>query len=145
VPAALRTRAAAATVWYLRLLAVLNIAAVVSLPFREEVHEHNGGEFFTPYLATAGLGSAALALFLAVVMRRRKRAAWVFNLLLAGPLCCLYALALTTDRYGEHLFNWLSTTLTGLFVAALLIGRREFDAIGDDSVAEIVVSRRVGS
>src|SRR3954447_6722156 len=72
----LRARAATATVWYLRLLAALNIAAVVSLPFREEVHEHNAGEYFTPYLATAGLVSAVLASFLAVVMRRRKRAAW---------------------------------------------------------------------
>ncbi|GHE86554.1 membrane protein [Streptomyces spiralis] len=129
----LRERAAAATVWYLRLLAVLNIVAVLSLPFREEVHEHNGGEFFTPYLATAGLVSAALALFLAMVMRRRKRAAWVFNLLLAGPLFALYVLALTQDRFQDHLFNWLSATLTGLFVAALVIGRREFNAIGDRS------------
>ncbi|GHI05823.1 hypothetical protein AQI88_09705 [Streptomyces cellostaticus] len=129
----LRGRAAAATVWYLRLQALFNIVAVLSLPFREEVHEHNAGEFFTPYLATAGLVSAALALFLAVVMRRRKRAAWVFNLLLAGPLFCLYALALTRDPYREHVFNWLSAALTGLFVAALLIGRREFEAIGDRS------------
>ncbi|MEV6838152.1 phosphatidylglycerol lysyltransferase domain-containing protein [Streptomyces sp. NPDC051133] len=129
----LRKRAAAATVWYLRLLAVLNIVAVISLPFREEVHEHNAGEFFTPYLATAGLVSAALALFLAVVMRRRKRAAWVFNLLLAGPLFCLYVLALTRDPFRDHVFNWVSAGLTGLFVAALLIGRREFDAIGDRS------------
>ncbi|MFI1368276.1 phosphatidylglycerol lysyltransferase domain-containing protein [Streptomyces griseochromogenes] len=129
----LRKRAASATVWYLRLQAVLNIVAVLSLPFREEVHEHNAGEFFTPYLATAGLISAALALFLAVVMRRRKRAAWVFNLLLAGPLFGLYVLALTREPYREHVFNWLSAALTGLFVAALLIGRREFDAIGDRS------------
>ncbi|MGW2096421.1 phosphatidylglycerol lysyltransferase domain-containing protein [Streptomyces olivaceoviridis] len=129
----LRTRAATATVWYLRLLAVLNLAAVVSLPFREEVHEHNAGEYFTPYLATAGLVSAALALFLAVVMRRRKRAAWLFNLLLAGPLFGLYAVALTRAPYREHAFNWASTALTGLFVAALLLGRREFDAIGDRS------------
>ncbi|MGW5198005.1 phosphatidylglycerol lysyltransferase domain-containing protein [Streptomyces spiralis] len=129
----LRERAAAATVWYLRLLAVLNIVAVLSLPFREEVHEHNAGEFFTPYLATAGLVSAALALFLAMVMRRRKRAAWVFNLLLAGPLFALYVLALTQDSFQDHLFNWLSAALTGLFVAALVIGRREFNAIGDRS------------
>ncbi|MGV9931547.1 phosphatidylglycerol lysyltransferase domain-containing protein [Streptomyces olivaceoviridis] len=129
----LRTRAATATVWYLRLLAVLNLAAVVSLPFREEVHEHNAGEYFTPYLATAGLVSAALALFLAVVMRRRKRAAWLFNLLLAGPLFGLYSVALTRAPYREHAFNWASTALTGLFVAALLLGRREFDAIGDRS------------
>ncbi|MFJ9814207.1 phosphatidylglycerol lysyltransferase domain-containing protein [Streptomyces sp. NPDC101151] len=140
----LRKRAATATVWYLRLQVVLNIAAVVSLPFREEVHEHNAGEFFTPYLATAGLVSAALALFLAVVMRRRKRAAWVFNLLLAGPLFCLYALALTRDPYREHVFNWLSAALTGLFVAALLVARREFDAIGDRSNPRLALAVGTG-
>ncbi|KUN78310.1 hypothetical protein AQJ66_31415 [Streptomyces bungoensis] len=140
----LRKRAAVATVWYLRLMAVLNIAAVLSLPFREEVHEHNAGEFFTPYLATAGLVSAALASFLAVVMRRRKRAAWVSNLLLAGPLLALYVLALTRDPYGDHFFNWLSTALTGLFVAALLISRREFDAIGDRSNPRLALAVGTG-
>ncbi|WP_436318685.1 phosphatidylglycerol lysyltransferase domain-containing protein [Streptomyces nodosus] len=129
----LRPGAAAATVWYLRLLAVLNIVAVLSLSFREEVHEHNGGEFFTPYLATAGLVSAVLALFLAVVMRRRKRAAWIFNLLLAGPLFVLYVLALTQAPYRRHVFDWISVLLTGLFVAALLLGRGEFRAVGDRS------------
>ncbi|MEU7054982.1 phosphatidylglycerol lysyltransferase domain-containing protein [Streptomyces sp. NPDC046197] len=140
----LRARAAAATVWYLRLLAVLNIVAVLSLPFREEVHEHNAGEFFTPYLATAGLVSAVLALFLAAVMRRRKRAAWVFNLLLAGPLFALYVLALTQDGFQDHLFNWLSAGLTGLFVAALLIGRREFNAIGDRSNPKLALAAGAG-
>lgn len=140
----LRARAASATVWYLRLLAALNIAAVVSLPFREEVHEHNAGEYFTPYLATAGLVSAALAAFLALVMRRRKRAAWAFNLLLSGGLLGLYALALTRDSYREHLFNWLSALLTALFVAALLIGRREFDAIGDRSNPKLALAVGVG-
>ncbi|MGW2934545.1 phosphatidylglycerol lysyltransferase domain-containing protein [Streptomyces sp. NPDC055722] len=131
--ARLRPGAAAATVWYLRLQAVLNIVAVLSLPFREEVHEHNVGEFFTPYLATAGLVSAALALFLALVMRRRKRAAWIFNMMLAGPLFALYVLALTQDGYRQHAFNWISALLTGLFVAALLLGRKEFRAVGDRS------------
>ncbi|MEU6218125.1 phosphatidylglycerol lysyltransferase domain-containing protein [Streptomyces sp. NPDC047022] len=131
--ARLRPGAAVATVWYLRLQAVLNIVAVLSLPFREEVHEHNAGEFFTPYLATAGLASAALALFLAVVMRRRKRAAWILNLLLAGPLFALYVLALTQAEFRHHVLNWISVLLTGAFVAALLIGRREFRAIGDRS------------
>ncbi|GAA2772342.1 phosphatidylglycerol lysyltransferase domain-containing protein [Streptomyces rameus] len=140
----LRARAATTTVWYLRLLAVLNIAAVMSLPFREEVHEHNAGEYFTPYLATAGLGSAALALFLAVVMRRRKRAAWLFNLLLAGSLLALYAVALAHAAYREHAFNWVSAALTGLFVAALLIGRREFDAIGDRSNPRLALAVGVG-
>ncbi|MFF4489603.1 phosphatidylglycerol lysyltransferase domain-containing protein [Streptomyces sp. NPDC001544] len=140
----LRARAASATVWYLRLLAALNIVAVVSLPFRQEVHEHNAGEYFTPYLATAGLVSAALALFLAVVMRRRKRAAWLFNLLCAGALLGLYVIALTRDDYREHLFNWLSALLTALFVAALLIGRREFDAIGDRSNPRLALAVGAG-
>ncbi|WNM29412.1 phosphatidylglycerol lysyltransferase domain-containing protein [Streptomyces sp. Li-HN-5-11] len=136
----LRAGAAAATVWYLRLLALLNIVAVVSLPFREEVHEHNAGEYFTPYLATAGLVSAVLALFLATVMRRRKRAAWLLNLLLAGPLFALYVLALTQDDYQDHPFNWLSAALTGLFVAALLISRREFNAVGDRSNPKLALA-----
>ncbi|MEU0837471.1 phosphatidylglycerol lysyltransferase domain-containing protein [Streptomyces sp. NPDC005969] len=137
-------RAASATVWYLRLLALLNVVAVLSLPFREEVHEHNGGGFFTPYLATAGLVSAALALFLAMVMRRRKRAAWVFNLLLAGPLFALYVLALAQDRYQDHVFNWASAALTGLFVTALLIGRREFHAVGDRSNPRLALAVGAG-
>ncbi|MFG3586006.1 phosphatidylglycerol lysyltransferase domain-containing protein [Streptomyces sp. NPDC047990] len=140
----LRARAAAATVWYLRLLALLNLVAVVSLPFREEVHEHNAGEFFTPYLATAGLVSAALALFLALVMRRRKRAAWIFNMLLAGPLFALYVLALTQAPFRRHAFNWFSTLFTGLFVLALLLGRKEFRAVGDRSNPRLALAVGAG-
>lgn len=140
----IRPRAAAFTVWYLRLLAVLNIVAVISLPFREEVHEHNGGEFFTPYLATAGLISAALALFLALVMRRRKRAAWIFNLLFAGPLLALYTAALTQERYRQHVFNWISALLTALFVLALLLGRKEFQAVGDRSNPRLALAVGAG-
>ncbi|WP_189184148.1 phosphatidylglycerol lysyltransferase domain-containing protein [Streptomyces albiflavescens] len=139
-----RLRAAAFTVWYLRLLALLNIVAVLSLPFRQEVHEHNGGGFFTPYLATAGLISAALALFLALVMRRRKRAAWIFNLLMAGPLFALYAAALTQERYQQHGSNWISALLTGLFVAALLLGRKEFHAVGDRSNPRLALAVGAG-
>jgi lysyl-tRNA synthetase class 2 len=147
-------------VWYLRLIAVFNIVAVMSLPFRKEVQEHNdgklftarhvhahthhAGQFFTPYLATAGLASAAAAIFLALVMRRGKRAAWVVNLLLAGPLFVLYVLALTQHPYRDHAFNWVSTALTGLFVAALLIGRREFNAIGDPSNPRLALAVGVG-
>ncbi|MFF8929491.1 phosphatidylglycerol lysyltransferase domain-containing protein [Streptomyces longwoodensis] len=140
----LRAGAATATVWYLRLLALLNLAAVVSVPFREEVHEHNAGEYFTPYLATAGLVSAALALWLAVVMRRRKRAAWVFNILLAGPLLLLYVLALDQQPYRDHAFDWLSTALTGLFVGALLLGRTEFTAVGDRSNPRLALAVGAG-
>ncbi|MGY5050913.1 phosphatidylglycerol lysyltransferase domain-containing protein [Streptomyces sp. 900105755] len=145
---ALRRRAADFTVWYLRVIAVLNILAVMSLPFRQEVDEHNNGritlhlhqqhahhsgQFFTPYLATAGLVSAALAIFFVLVMRRRKRAAWVVNLTLSAPLFALYVLALTQHEYRAHAFNWVSAAVTGLFVAALLVSRREFNAVGDPS------------
>ncbi|MEV0183918.1 phosphatidylglycerol lysyltransferase domain-containing protein [Streptomyces sp. NPDC050625] len=157
-PPPLRVWAATATVWYLRLMVVFNIVAVMSLPFREEVQEHNtgrlldihrehahhAGQFFTPYLATAGLVSAALALFLALVMRRRKRAAWLSNLLLAGPLFGLYVLALTQPEYREHVFNWVSAGLTGLFVAALIVGRREFNAVGDPSNPKLALAVGAG-
>ncbi|MBO4253203.1 phosphatidylglycerol lysyltransferase domain-containing protein [Streptomyces griseorubiginosus] len=158
-PSRLRRRAADTTVWYLRLIAVLNIAAVMSLPFRQEVNEHNNGritlhlhrqhahhsgQFFTPYLATAGLVSAALAIFFVLVMRRRKRAAWVVNLVLSAPLFALYVLALTQHEYRAHAFNWLSAALTGLFVAALLISRREFNAVGDPSNPKLALAVGVG-
>ncbi|MFK0109089.1 phosphatidylglycerol lysyltransferase domain-containing protein [Streptomyces sp. NPDC091217] len=156
---ALRRRAADATVWYLRVIAVLNIAAVLSLPFREEVDEHNNGritlhlhrqhahhsgQFFTPYLATAGLVSAALAIFFVLVMRRRKRAAWVVNIALSTPLFALYVLALTQHEYRAHVFNWVSAAVTGLFVAALLISRREFNAVGDPSNPKTAVAVAAG-
>ncbi|MEU9151418.1 phosphatidylglycerol lysyltransferase domain-containing protein [Streptomyces sp. NPDC048417] len=156
---ALRRRAADATVWYLRLIAVLNIAAVLSLPFRQEVDEHNNGrltlhlhrqhahhsgQFFTPYLATAGLVSAALAIFFVLVMRRRKRAAWLVNVLLSTPVFALYVLALTQHAYRAHVFNWVSAALTGLFVAALLISRREFHAVGDPSNPRLALAVGVG-
>ncbi|MFG3025888.1 phosphatidylglycerol lysyltransferase domain-containing protein [Streptomyces sp. NPDC048254] len=156
---ALRRRAADFTVWYLRVIAVLNIVAVMSLPFRQEVDEHNNGrltlhlhrqhahhsgQFFTPYLATAGLVSAALAIFFVLVMRRRKRAAWVVNVLLSTPLFALYVLALTQHEYRAHAFNWVSAALTGLFVAALLISRREFSAVGDPSNPKTALAVGVG-
>jgi lysyl-tRNA synthetase, class II len=131
VSARIRTRAAGATVWYLRLVAVLNVVGLASVPFRSEIHEHNVGELFTPYLATSGLVSTVLALFLAVVMRRRKRAAWTFNLLLSAPLFALNLLAMTQQQYRVHPFNWASLVLTGGFVVALLTGRREFQAARD--------------
>nr|WP_210167724.1 phosphatidylglycerol lysyltransferase domain-containing protein [Streptomyces sp. SID4946] len=142
----------------MRLIAVLNVLAVLSLPFRQEVHEHNTsklfnqehphqhvGAFFTPYLATGGLVSAALAIFLMLVMRRRKRAAWLTNIALAGPLLAVYVIGLITqDRYADHVFNWVSAGLTALFVAALLIGRREFNAVGDPSNPKLALAVGAG-
>ncbi|MFD5085492.1 phosphatidylglycerol lysyltransferase domain-containing protein [Kitasatospora sp. NPDC058406] len=130
-----RPRAAAATVWYLRLLALLNLVTVLLVPFRDQVETHNEGEYFTPYLMTAGLSSAVLSAFLAIAMRRRKRAAWIFNIALAGVFALLYlaAMSLPGEGFNEHPLNYVSTVLTCLFVLALVIGWKEFTSKGDRS------------
>ena len=153
-----RPRAAASTVWYLRLLALLNLVGVLAVPFRDQVQDHNEGEYFTPYLMTAGLGSVVLSVFLAIAMRRRKRAAWIFNMGLSGLTFAVYVLfmAFSGDGYDydKHPFNWFSMSLTGLFVLALLVGRREFTSKGDPSnprtaaatfVAGLLVGAGIGS
>ncbi|MGW6916540.1 phosphatidylglycerol lysyltransferase domain-containing protein [Kitasatospora sp. NPDC054939] len=142
----LSPRAAAATVWYLRLLALLNLVTVLLVPFRDQVETHNEGEYFTPYLLTAGLSSVVLSVFLAVAMRRRKRAAWIFNLALAGLFAVLYLVAMSWpgERFNDHPLNWISTILTCLFVLALLIGRREFTSKGDRSNPKTAVATFLG-
>ncbi|BAJ29746.1 MULTISPECIES: phosphatidylglycerol lysyltransferase domain-containing protein [Kitasatospora] len=140
-----RPRAAASTVWYLRLLALLNLVAVLSVPFRDEVRRHNTGEFFTPYLMTAGLTSVLLALFLAVAMRRRKRAAWIFNTGLSGATFLGFLVLLAWgDHYKDHVWNYFSVVLTGLFLAALLVSRREFTSKGDRSNPKTAAAAAVG-
>ncbi|RAG85264.1 hypothetical protein DN069_12545 [Streptacidiphilus pinicola] len=127
-------RAAWAAIWYLRLAAALNLLGGFSAPFRRQVTRHNTGELFTPYLLTAGFTSAALAWFLAIMMRRRKRAAWIFNLVLSGAYLLLVALVLVlAPEVREHTFNWISAAISAFFVASLLVGRREFHAKGDRS------------
>ncbi|MCC9307999.1 phosphatidylglycerol lysyltransferase domain-containing protein [Kitasatospora sp. RB6PN24] len=136
MPARLRPLAATGTVWYLRLIALLNLVAVVAVPFRQTVRHHSEGQFFTPYLMTAGLAAAVLSLFLAVAMRRRKRAAWIFNAGLGGLTFLTYVLALSlpgTDHFNRHPFNYFSAVLTGLFMLCLLVGRKEFTSKGDRS------------
>ncbi|MFB7472465.1 phosphatidylglycerol lysyltransferase domain-containing protein [Kitasatospora sp. NPDC056184] len=130
-----RPRAAAATVWYLRLIALLNLVTVLLVPFRDQVETHNEGEYFTPYLMTAGLSSAVLSVFLAIAMRRRKRAAWIFNIALAGVFALLYlaAMSLPDEGFDRHPLNYVSTVLTCGFVLALLVGRKEFTSKGDRS------------
>ncbi|MEV7212046.1 phosphatidylglycerol lysyltransferase domain-containing protein [Kitasatospora cineracea] len=140
-----RPRAAASTVWYLRLMALLNLVAVLSVPFRNQVRRHNEGEFFTPYLMTAGLTTALASLFLAVAMRRRKRAAWIFNTGLAGLTFLGFLVLLAWgDRYKVHAWNYFSVVLTGLFLVALLVSRREFISKGDRSNPKTAVVAAVG-
>ncbi|PWG07638.1 hypothetical protein DF268_42095 [Streptomyces sp. V2] len=136
-PPRYRRAAAAASVWYLRAMALLNVLAVLSVPLHDGVRRHNEGEYFTPYLLTAGLVSAILALWLAVAMRRRKRAAWIVNTVLTALTLTGMALFLFVPDedvdFGHHWMNWASAALTALFLLALLAGRREFTSKGDRS------------
>jgi lysyl-tRNA synthetase class 2 len=129
-----RPRAAGFAVWYLRIAAVLNLLGAVSVPFRGQVSRHNSGDFFTPYMISAGFTSGALVLFLAMMMRRRKRAAWIWNTVVVGLYVVLMVLLLAfAPEIRAHWFNWASTGVTMLLLVALLVGRREFRARGDRS------------
>ncbi|MFC0597187.1 phosphatidylglycerol lysyltransferase domain-containing protein [Streptomyces palmae] len=126
-------RGAAFAVWYLRVVAFVNLLGAVWVSFGNDIRRHNEAEYITPYLLTAGFFSALLSLFLAITMRRRKRAAWILNLVLSGLLTVLLALALSLPEIRRHPQNWISLALSAVFVAALLVGRREFYAKGDRS------------
>ncbi|MCX4761407.1 phosphatidylglycerol lysyltransferase domain-containing protein [Streptomyces sp. NBC_01275] len=124
-------RAAAFTVWYLRAVAFVNFLSAMSVSLGQDVRRHNQEDFFTPYLLTAGFASGVFTAFLAVTMRRRKRAAWILNLALSGTFLGLFALAMAFPEIRRHPQNWVSLGLTAAFVAALVAGRREFYAKGD--------------
>nr|WP_236075657.1 phosphatidylglycerol lysyltransferase domain-containing protein [Streptomyces coffeae] len=143
-------RAAAFTVWYLRTVAFVNLLGAVWVSFGNDIKRHNVDEYFTPYLLTAGFFSAAFSMFLAITMRRHKRAAWILNLGLSGLTLVLMALAMSWAPARHHPQNWISLLLTAVFVAALLIGRRAFYAKGDRSnpklaAAVAVVGLLIGS
>lgn len=124
-------RAASLTVWYLRAVAAVNLLGAVWVSLGADIRRHNAEDYFTPYLLTAGFTTGAFALFLAVTMRRRKRAAWILNLVLCGLFSAALALSMVWPRIHRHAQNWVSLGLTTLFLAALLAGRREFRAKGD--------------
>ncbi|CAM5234435.1 hypothetical protein SALBM135S_06769 [Streptomyces alboniger] len=124
-------RAAGLTVWYLRAVTFLNFLSAVWVSLGQDVRQHNTENYFTPYLLTAGFASGAFTLFLAITMRRRKRAAWILNLVLSGLFLLLFAFAMLFPEIRGYAQNWISLALTAAFVAALLVGRREFYAKGD--------------
>ncbi|GAA0469650.1 phosphatidylglycerol lysyltransferase domain-containing protein [Streptomyces stramineus] len=117
--------------WYLRVVTFVNLLGAVWVSFGADIRRHNVEEFFTPYLLTAGFASALWSLVMAVTLRRRKRASWILNLVLAGLLLLLLASAMFYREFNQHALNWFSLVATALFVAALLVGRREFYAKGD--------------
>ncbi|MBZ6472061.1 phosphatidylglycerol lysyltransferase domain-containing protein [Streptomyces griseocarneus] len=126
-------RAASFAVWYLRAVTFVNLLGAVWVSFGADVRRHNVDEFFTPYLLSAGFAPAVVSLFLAITMRRRKRAAWILNLVLSGLLLLLLAFVMLFPEFRRHGLNWFSLVVTALFVLSLLVGRREFYAKGDRS------------
>ncbi|WP_432148209.1 phosphatidylglycerol lysyltransferase domain-containing protein [Streptomyces sp. bgisy029] len=126
-------RGAAFAIWYLRVVSFINFLSAVWVTLGQDLRRHNTEDYFTPYLLTAGFSSGVIALFLAVTMRRRKRAAWIVNMVLGGLVLLALVLALFFPEIRQHAQNWISLALTAAFVVALVLGRREFYAKGDRS------------
>ncbi|MFI1889316.1 phosphatidylglycerol lysyltransferase domain-containing protein [Streptomyces jumonjinensis] len=124
-------RSYAYAVWYLRIVAFVDFLSAVWISFGNDIRRRNGDEFFPLYLLTPGFFSGSFALFLAITMRRRKRAAWILNLALSGTALVLTGLALTLPVYRQHPQNWVAALVSAVFVTALIVGRREFYAKGD--------------
>ncbi|MEU9606779.1 phosphatidylglycerol lysyltransferase domain-containing protein [Streptomyces sp. NPDC048057] len=138
-------RAWAFTVWYLRAVTCLNVLSAVWVSLGQDIRRHNVDDYFTPYLLTAGFASGAFTLFLAITMRRRKRAAWILNLVLGGLFLALFTLAFAVDAaIRSHPQNWISLALTAAFCAALVLGRREFYAKGDRSNPKLAAAVAAG-
>ncbi|WP_030022034.1 phosphatidylglycerol lysyltransferase domain-containing protein [Streptomyces monomycini] len=138
-------RGAAYAVWYLRAVTFINFLSAVWVSFGQDIRRHNVDEFFTPYLLTAGFAAGVFSLFLAVTMRRRKRAAWILNLILSGLFLALFALAMVTvPEFRQHGQNWFSFVVTLLFVVSLLVGRKEFYAKGDRSNPKLAAAVALG-
>ncbi|WP_371659351.1 phosphatidylglycerol lysyltransferase domain-containing protein [Streptomyces sp. NBC_00280] len=137
-------RAAAFAVWYLRVVTFVNLLSAVWVSFGNDVRRHNEENFFTPYLLTAGFASGVFTMFLAITMRRRKRAAWILNIVISTLFLLLFGLAMFFAEIRQHAQNWISLALTAAFVAALVVGRREFYAKGDRSNARLAAAVAVG-
>ncbi|MBL1087189.1 DUF2156 domain-containing protein [Streptomyces actinomycinicus] len=137
-------KAAAVAVWYLRAVAFINFLSAVWVSLGQDVRRHNQDDFFTPYLLTAGFASGLFTAFLAITMRRRKRAAWILNLVMSGLFLALFAFAMAFPEIRRYAQNWVSLALTAAFVGALLVGRREFYAKGDRSNPRLAATVAVG-
>ncbi|WP_187285043.1 phosphatidylglycerol lysyltransferase domain-containing protein [Streptomyces sp. OR43] len=137
-------RGAAFAIWYLRVVSFVNFLSAVWVTFGQDLRRHNTENYFTPYLLTAGFSSGVVALFLAVTMRRRKRAAWIVNLVLSGLTLLLFAAVIGFPEVRRYPQNWISLALTAAFVLALALGRREFYAKGDRSNPKLAALVAVG-
>ncbi|MFF4080232.1 phosphatidylglycerol lysyltransferase domain-containing protein [Streptomyces sp. NPDC001777] len=144
-PSTVRSRRGAAfAIWYLRVVSFVNFLSAVWVTLGNDLRRHNTANYFTPYLLTAGFSSGVVTLFLAVTMRRRKRAAWIVNLVVSGLLLLLFALVIMFPEVRQYPQNWISLALTAAFVGALLVGRREFYAKGDRSNPKLAALVAIG-
>ncbi|WP_329199364.1 phosphatidylglycerol lysyltransferase domain-containing protein [Streptomyces sp. NBC_01435] len=144
-PSTVRSRRSAAfTIWYLRVVSFINFLSAVWVTLGNDLRRHNTENFFTPYLLTAGFSSGVVALFLAITMRRRKRAAWIVNMVVSGLLLLLFALVIWFPEVRQYPQNWISLALTAAFFLALILGRREFYAKGDRSNPKLAAAVAVG-
>ncbi|MFE7624709.1 phosphatidylglycerol lysyltransferase domain-containing protein [Streptomyces sp. NPDC057509] len=137
-------RGAALVIWYLRVVSFINFLSAVWVTFGQDLRRHNTDNYFTPYLLTAGFSSGVVALFLAVTMRRRKRAAWIVNMVMSGLTLLLLAAVIGFPEVRRYPQNWISLALTAAFVVALALGRREFYAKGDRSNPKLAAAVAVG-
>ncbi|HEX4811166.1 MAG TPA: hypothetical protein VFV66_00235, partial [Nonomuraea sp.] len=137
-------RAARFAVWYLRIVAFVNFLGAVWVSLGQDVRRHNTDGHFTPYLLTAGFATGVFTTFLAITMRRRKRAAWILNAVLGTLFLLLFVFAMTFQEIRRHPQNWVSLTLTAAFVASLVVGRREFYAKGDRSNPRLAAAVALG-
>ncbi|MEH0422626.1 phosphatidylglycerol lysyltransferase domain-containing protein [Streptomyces sp. B21-083] len=137
-------RAAAFAVWYLRVVTFVNLLSAVWVSLGNDVRRHNEENFFTPYLLTAGFASGVFTMFLAITMKRRKRAAWILNIVISSLFLLLFGLAMFFPEIRQHAQNWISLALTAAFVAALVVGRREFYAKGDRANPRLAAAVAVG-
>ncbi|MFF1261808.1 phosphatidylglycerol lysyltransferase domain-containing protein [Streptomyces sp. NPDC058321] len=137
-------RAAAFLVWYLRVVTFINFLSAVWVSLGQDLQRHNTDNYFTPYLLTAGFASGVFTWFLAITMRRRKRAAWILNLVLSGLFLVLFVVVMFFPEVRRYAQNWISLVLTAAFVVALLLGRREFYAKGDRSNAKLAAAVGIG-
>ncbi|MFF3319093.1 phosphatidylglycerol lysyltransferase domain-containing protein [Streptomyces sp. NPDC003035] len=142
--AARSRRSAAFAVWYLRAVTFINFLSAVWVSLGQDLRRHNTDDYFTPYMLTAGFASGVFTLFLAITMRRRKRAAWILNIVLSGLFLLLFAFAMVFPEIRQHAQNWISLTLTAAFVLALILGRKEFYAKGDRSNPLLAAAVAVG-
>ncbi|WP_328453275.1 phosphatidylglycerol lysyltransferase domain-containing protein [Streptomyces sp. NBC_00386] len=137
-------RSAAFAVWYLRAVTFINFLSAAWVSLGQDVRRHNTENYFTPYLLTAGFASGVFTMFLAITMRRRKRAAWILNSVLSGLFLLLFGIAMAFPEIRQYAQNWVSLALTAAFVGSLAVGRREFYAKGDRSNPRLAAAVALG-